>query len=103
MNKRNAILALTLAAAIMPTQVEAKLKDNCPQWAGNLERYGLSEEVVDYNLHLWGCKKPYNTWERGTTRCERLAYELERRDKFTFVGVGRHRCVLEEDGSWSQE
>jgi hypothetical protein len=83
-------------------------KDNCPYFAHNLIQYGRetgtynAREII-HELHSWGCHNPNGDWVKGTSRCDRIAYRLESQDRFSLVRVGRHRCVIFDDGSWADE
>lgn len=97
MKLRRTFIALTLAASILPTQAQAHPRDLCPLWAQ--EMHATRD---DMRMHAMGCHNPYGVYVRGKTRCEQIAYRVSLHE-FNFAKIGRHGCVLFEDGSWGDE
>lgn len=78
-------------------------RDICQSWYANQVAYGVSRKVASYYNRAWGCVRVNGVWQRATGRCSLLAYNLQRRDLFTFVRVGVQRCVIYPDGHWATE
>ena len=99
MNFRQTAIAIALLTAVAnPQEGEAKGRDLCPKWAEEMH----VTDNNDFRMHALGCANPWGEWQRGKGRCERIAYRVSLHE-FNYARIGRHGCVLMEDGSWAVE
>lgn len=81
--------------------------DLCAEWHTGFVARGLNANDADYVAHTLGCVAPWGVWHRDSSRCMWLAYRealyATPRHPYTYAHIGTHGCVLEEDGTWSNE